>query len=48
VPASAVRLPNGHTLVIDQRHTAVVELDRAGKTVWEFGNGEMPWRARRR
>jgi hypothetical protein len=34
-PCAAVRLPNGHTLVSSHVTNRVLELDRAGKVVWE-------------
>jgi outer membrane protein assembly factor BamB len=49
-PASAVRLPNGHTLCASNKARVVVELDRTGRVVWEYKppeEGTMPWRARR-
>lgn len=50
-PASAVRLPNGNTLVACSfGNQQVVELDRSGNVVWQSNgapNGR-PWRARRR
>jgi outer membrane protein assembly factor BamB len=54
-PTSLQRLPNGNTLVVGQPagiggNPVVLELDRAGKTVWEFRSpdGSTVWRARRR
>ena len=35
-PMSAVRLPNGNTLVSCDREHAIVEYDRAGKEVWRL------------
>jgi hypothetical protein len=51
-PTSAQRLPNGNTLVATAQAPApmVAELDREGKTVWDYkpSDGAVPWRARRR
>jgi hypothetical protein len=48
-PVSAVRLPNGNTLVASQTWPPkVFELDRAGKTVWEHQPANRPTRAKRR
>jgi outer membrane protein assembly factor BamB len=46
-PVSAARLPNGHTLVVTlvQR---VVEIDRQGQSVWNYGVEGRAWRARGR
>lgn len=44
-PHSAIRLPNGNTLIAcgDRRKNArVFEVDRAGKTVWQVGTEELP------
>jgi hypothetical protein len=49
-PTSVQRLPNGNTLVSSTGIPKIVELDRSGKSVWEFNapdNG-IPWRAKRR
>lgn len=48
-PTSAVRLPNGHTLVVSMPQQRIVELDRSGKEI-EIGPapGGRPWRARKR
>jgi hypothetical protein len=52
MPMSAVRLANGNTLVatnVVQNNTQrIAELDRNGKTVWEYKDSGRPWRARRR
>jgi hypothetical protein len=52
MPMSAVRLANGNTLVatnVVQNNTQrIAELDRNGKTVWEYKDNGRPWRARRR
>ncbi len=39
-PVKANRLDNGHTLIIDQGLNGgkVLEVDKAGKIVWEYGN----------
>jgi hypothetical protein len=43
------RLPNGNTLVATMHEHRVVELDRAGKVVWERKfDARRPWMARRR
>ena len=50
-PFSAQRLPNGNTVVACHEPARVVELDRAGKVVWEkkFENpNRRPWFANRR
>jgi hypothetical protein len=44
---SAVRLANGHTLVVSAQRR-VVELTQAGKEVWSFQTEGRAWRARRR
>lgn len=44
-PHSAIRLPNGHTLVAvadKTQNPRIVELDKQGKTVWEFSNADIP------
>ena len=45
-PHSVVRLPNGHTLIACgdkvKDGARVFEVDRAGKTVWEIKNGDLP------
>jgi hypothetical protein len=33
---SAQRLPNGHTVVADNKQMAVIEVDAAGKVVWRY------------
>ena len=43
----ATRLPNGHTLIVNNS-TGLVEVDRAGKTVWERRISTNLWRAHRR
>jgi hypothetical protein len=48
-PTSAVRLPNGNTLVASYNTQQVYEIDRNGKVVAENKNiTSRPWRARRR
>jgi hypothetical protein len=49
--SSCQRLPNGNTLVTGMNRMQVVELDRNGKSVWEYKSSEAnfrPWRAKRR
>ena len=46
-PTTPSGLPNGHVLVSSQGGSRVVELDRAGKVVWEH-NGQACYRARPR
>jgi HEAT repeat protein len=46
-PTSASRLPNGNTLVVSTPQR-IVELNRAGQTVWEVKQNIRPWKARRR
>jgi hypothetical protein len=49
-PTSVQRLPNGNTLVSSTVSRKIVELDRNGKSVWDFNppdNG-VPWRVKRR
>ena len=48
MPNSATLLANGHMLVTSQAFTQVLELDRAGKVVWEMKTEGRPIRARRR
>jgi HEAT repeat protein len=45
---SATRLPGGHVLVASYGSRNVVELDRAGRTVWQFRSDQPVFRARRR
>lgn len=43
-PHSVMRLPDGHTLVAVAditQHPRIVELDREGRTVWEFSNEDI-------
>jgi hypothetical protein len=46
--SSATRLPHGHALVACPSDRRVVELDRAGRAVWEYKGIMAPYRARRR
>lgn len=41
-PWSAVRLRNGHTLIAGDWSRYVREVDRAGRTVWEFTQADVP------
>jgi len=41
-PWAAVRLRNGNTLITDERDRLVREVDRSGKTVWEFTRNDLP------
>ncbi|MBM4069830.1 MAG: hypothetical protein FJ271_12885 [Planctomycetes bacterium] len=47
-PTSAVRLPNGNTLVVNMLGQQVVEFNRDGREVWKHQTDGRPWRARRR
>lgn len=47
-PASAVRLPNGNTLVASSLGRSVVEIDRDGKEVRRFSLTDRPFKAYRR
>jgi hypothetical protein len=47
-PTSAVRLPNGNTLVVSRNHASVVELSPAGQEVGRQVLEGRLWRARRR
>jgi len=46
-PTTPTGLPNGHVLVSSQGNNRVIELDRAGKVVWEH-SGSACYRARQR
>lgn len=46
-PIAAERLSNGNTLIGDMELGLVVEIDPAGKTVWEYKNPEMAERRMR-
>jgi hypothetical protein len=48
MPTSAVRLPSGNTLVVTMFNQTVLELNRAGETVWRHDCDGRPWRARKR
>jgi HEAT repeat protein len=48
MPCSAVRLPNGNTLVACQNAGRCVELNRSGKVVWEYKDNVTPHYASRR
>ena len=37
-----MRLPSGNTLLACGTQKRVIEVDPAGKTVWEFGEGDGP------
>ena len=44
-PHSAIRLPNGHTLIACgdlDKQARVFEVDRTGKTVWQVAGNELP------
>jgi HEAT repeat protein len=43
-----LRLSNGHTLVVCMNNKRLVEVNRAGKTVWEKPMEGRPWRVHRR
>jgi hypothetical protein len=49
-PDCLQRLPNGNTLVASMGTQRIIEVNRAGKVVWEkkMDNGGRPWLARRR
>jgi hypothetical protein len=47
-PTAATKLPNGHVLATSRFTQRLVELDRAGKVVWEYQNAGRPYRARPR
>ena len=36
-PGDAVRLSNGHTLIVDQNHTRAIEVTGPGAKVWQYG-----------
>jgi len=48
LPTSAIRLPNGNTLVASQQTQKVVEVNKAGKVVHEYKGSQFPIRAARR
>lgn len=41
-PWAAVRLRNGNTLITDERDVLTREVNRAGETVWEIKNTDVP------
>ena len=41
-PWAAVRLPNGHTLITGEKEGVTREVDRQGRTVWEYYLSEVP------
>ena len=41
-PFTAIRLPDGHTLVNLTHSNTVVEVDAAAKTVWQLTNADLP------
>jgi len=41
-PFTAIRLPDGHTLVTQTRGTRVDEVDAGGKMVWELTGADLP------
>ncbi|MBI1915839.1 MAG: hypothetical protein HYS12_14060 [Planctomycetes bacterium] len=45
---TATWLPSGHVLAASYDNMRVKELDRAGKTVWQFNSDRHIFRARRR
>jgi hypothetical protein len=42
MPFTAIRLPDGHTLVGCTLGNLVIEVDRDGKEVWRVGNDDLP------
>jgi hypothetical protein len=40
IPYEADRLPNGHTLIADNNHRRVIEVNPAGEIIWSFRNLE--------
>ncbi|HEY1858802.1 MAG TPA: HEAT repeat domain-containing protein [Gemmataceae bacterium] len=48
LPTSAIRLPNGNTLIASQQSQKVVEVNKAGKVVNEYKGSQFPIRATRR
>ncbi len=46
-PRDADRLPNGNTLIVDTFNNRVIEVDREGDVVWEYGGVAMPYSADR-
>jgi hypothetical protein len=48
-PTHAVRLPNGHTLVLSQNWpNPIMEYDKKGKQITTFNTNSYAFRARRR
>ncbi len=41
-PFTAIRLPNGNTLIDCTQGNLVIEVDAAGKTVWTLSNDDLP------
>jgi outer membrane protein assembly factor BamB len=39
---AAVRLANGHTLIIGNQHGYVREVNRTGEIVWEINKNDLP------
>ncbi len=39
---TAIRLPNGHTLINCTYGNTAIEVDAAGKTVWQLSNSDLP------
>ncbi len=44
MPFTAIRLPDGHTLIGCTLGNLVIEVDRAGREVWRVGNDDLPGR----
>jgi HEAT repeat protein len=48
VPSAVVRMPNGHLLITSMQNNRILQIDRNGKTVWEFHDPNIrPLRALR-
>jgi hypothetical protein len=41
-PFTAIRLPNGHTLINCTYGNTSIEVDSGGRTVWQFSNADLP------
>jgi hypothetical protein len=41
-PFTAIRLPDGHTLIDCTLKNLVIEVDADGKTVWQINNDDLP------
>src|SRR5882672_3587687 len=41
-PFTAIRLPNGHTLINCTAGNLIIEVDARGKTVWQINNEDLP------